>query len=586
MAEREPISQVAKLKLPRRLQYNFWYDYNENDTVFIFVHGIFSNSLECWTYEDKQDPKKSCYWPDLIREDNRFGSPSIYMGGYFTKASAGDLGISPSAQILFNALRQTDVQGRPGPLARRKLVFVCHSTGGIVTRYLIREHGDDLAGKAVGLVLIASPSLGSIEANKLQSLAKFYNNQLGLQLRIGDPVLDDLDNGFRGLVYSLQNASDETKKFLLYGREAYETYYILRHWLLPRWLHSLVPNRRRLVPSRSANVYFGLADPLPDTDHFETVKPSSPYHPSHAMLALFWEDFKKYLAEHQRFFSRQNAARAEPRAEQEAFNAAGHGIELINSLKAGDLVVPVLPSIVNLTAQVPMKPDQQKSLTDTVKAFRKYSQVLGFQPGDEIIQVVITPSVDPSTGADSNNCIAIYDPDTREMVVASFYADDTNTVLRQYAHHLLLNLKTGITFTENSGYYAIESGLASYFPASFNDYPLLGDQSFAASKGLFKPQNLNNQRALSEIRLEEWASVQNDGSEIWGGILWQIRGLMDEGIADKLIFKAWDTLTICSDSKDAYADFAQSLLEADQLLEGEKHQEEIKDIFSRRGLTL
>src|SRR5262249_20898800 len=188
MAKREQTSQVAKLKLPTGRENNFWYVYNKSDTVFIFVPGIFSNSLQCWTYVDKHDPEKSCYWPDLIRKDDRFDSPAIYMSGYFTKPSAGDLGISQSAQIVFNALRQTHLMGRPGPLSRRKIVFVCHSTGGIVTRYLIRQHCDDLAGKAVGLVLIASPSLGSIEANKLQSLAKFYNNQLGLQLRIGDPV--------------------------------------------------------------------------------------------------------------------------------------------------------------------------------------------------------------------------------------------------------------------------------------------------------------------------------------------------------------------------------------------------------------
>ena len=48
-------------------QNNTWYSRSESDTVFIFVHGLFSNSNDCWTASNK------AYWPEILKTDTRFG---------------------------------------------------------------------------------------------------------------------------------------------------------------------------------------------------------------------------------------------------------------------------------------------------------------------------------------------------------------------------------------------------------------------------------------------------------------------------------------------------------------------------------
>ena len=74
------------------------------------------------------------------------------------------------------------------------IVFVCHSLGGVVVRYLLEVNETKFAEKDIGLVMIASPSYGSTWANRLEWLAKIYNQQLGIQLAWGSWSLRDLEH--------------------------------------------------------------------------------------------------------------------------------------------------------------------------------------------------------------------------------------------------------------------------------------------------------------------------------------------------------------------------------------------------------
>jgi hypothetical protein len=115
------------LPLPEKTN-NFWYVHNNADTVFIFVHGILSSSRECWLYGDPQTPQHSTYWPELVRIDPRLESPSIYLGGFPTSLTSGDLSIKDCARELLDALARVDPQGRRPPLDKPNLIFVCHSS--------------------------------------------------------------------------------------------------------------------------------------------------------------------------------------------------------------------------------------------------------------------------------------------------------------------------------------------------------------------------------------------------------------------------------------------------------------------------
>src|SRR5260370_12062794 len=68
-----------------------WIDWNDSDTVFVFVHGVLSDSGGAWTHKD------GTFWPDLLFSDERFGWPSVYVAGYATSSSDPNFGTDDTA---------------------------------------------------------------------------------------------------------------------------------------------------------------------------------------------------------------------------------------------------------------------------------------------------------------------------------------------------------------------------------------------------------------------------------------------------------------------------------------------------------
>lgn len=259
---------------------NVWYRATGSNTAIVFVHGIFSDSRTCWFFRDPRGRISPNYWPHLIEGDPRFGDVAIFLGGYYTAIDATDYDLASCATELRGALhRIPEKPGEQRVLDYPRLLFVCHSTGGIVVRYLLERHADDFARTTVGLLLIASPSLGAPNANRFNFLSRFFRQKLARQLRVGSEILEDLHSRFKELVNSQAIHG-------LVGKEAYEHHWPL-HW---KWL----PSSGRVVEKGSAGVFFGPATLLPGTDHFSAVKPDSPQHPAHKLLVDFWtEEFAK-----------------------------------------------------------------------------------------------------------------------------------------------------------------------------------------------------------------------------------------------------------------------------------------------------
>jgi alpha-beta hydrolase superfamily lysophospholipase len=90
-----------------------------------------------------------------------------------------------------------------GVLASDRLIFVCHSMGGIVVRKYIVERQAELigAGKEIDLFLVASPSLGSSYADWLSPLAQLFGHAQADALRFvrNNNWLMDLDKEFVNL---------------------------------------------------------------------------------------------------------------------------------------------------------------------------------------------------------------------------------------------------------------------------------------------------------------------------------------------------------------------------------------------------
>lgn len=184
--------------------------------------------------------------------------------------------------------------------------------------------------------------------------------------------------------------------------------------------------------------------------------------------------------------------------------------QAVANLKSGTVTLPGF----NFTPSAALTPGLQKSLETSLQKFKEYLVKLGFEVPSEAISVKISPGT-----MTDEQAFALWDPTTHSISVASAFASDDVFVLRNFAHAVLL---PSVRPSPPPDYDAIESGLATYFPCSFADNPMIGGKASAAGKAVFHPQDLRKRRKLAEIRANDLVSVQNDGSEVWGGTLWDI----------------------------------------------------------------
>jgi hypothetical protein len=251
----DAVASAAKPPFPKEHQNNQWFRKVEgSDIVIVFVHGIFSDSHDCWTSE-----KNAAYWPEIVANDKAFNQAGIYLAGYDTAIRRKNRGMNEAARQVFDALK------KDGVLDRSNILFVCHSTGGIVTRYMLTDEWPAFMTKNIGLALYASPTKGSSIANVVGAIAKAIDQRLGFQLRRGSEVLDDLHDRFSRKIGEALNVN-------LVGMELCET----------KGVATTI-----VVNCESAGAYFG-AEKLEGLNHFETVKPLSESDEPNVRLETFF----------------------------------------------------------------------------------------------------------------------------------------------------------------------------------------------------------------------------------------------------------------------------------------------------------
>lgn len=262
-ATTEPVEDSTSTKVN-----NTWHYYNpESDITIIFVHGFLSDSESCWT------SKSGKYWPDLVQLDLRFENPSIFLAGYHTALDSEDYKLRDCAGELIRALERAHADGRPPPILSQNILFVCHSLGGIVARYVLETHTNKFSSKTIGLALMASPSLGSEYADTFSGIINFYRNGMANQLRSMNEILSDLDGRFKVLI-------DERRIPHLVGAEAIEHHSLYKLYLLP--------GPKPVVSRESASRYFASPQVLPKTNHSSIVKPECVDDPGHQFLYDFF----------------------------------------------------------------------------------------------------------------------------------------------------------------------------------------------------------------------------------------------------------------------------------------------------------
>lgn len=259
-------SKNSRPGLPSSERHPSWWHRTASDTVLVFVHGLLSDGTQCWT------SSAGIYWPDLIKGDPELASLSLFIAQYYTGVDSGAYDVVQCASALFDSLRERK-QGGPRVLDWPRIVFVCHSVGGIVTRRMLEENSNAFSAKKVGLVLLASPSLGSDYAYWSRPLSAIYGNRTVAALIPNDAMLMDLDRRFRILL-------EEQKIPGLIGAEACE-HHSPGHW---KWIP---PIFSKIVSPASGSRYFGPTRIMERTDHSTIAKPGDREHPSYRFLKNF-----------------------------------------------------------------------------------------------------------------------------------------------------------------------------------------------------------------------------------------------------------------------------------------------------------
>ncbi|EJK2182164.1 hypothetical protein V8N70_003158 [Vibrio parahaemolyticus] len=247
-----------------------WIRNDSSNTVIVFLHGLMSDSEKCWL-----DKKSKTFWPELVARDPRFNGIDIYLASFYTSVDSNDYAIQHCADEVLSALRETDIHLNKSVLTRKRIIFLGHSTGGIVARYILESNSDLFVDKEIGLALYASPSLGSKMATALRVFIKLTNHKLGKELCWGSDLLEDLDGRFKDLL--------QKKKLNIKGIECFEN-------KSPFHIPILNPTSNRIVNRESAARYFGRPKLIANSDHSSIVKPIDFDSESHKALWSFVEE--------------------------------------------------------------------------------------------------------------------------------------------------------------------------------------------------------------------------------------------------------------------------------------------------------
>lgn len=238
-----------------------WIRRPKGGTPVVFVHGILSSGEACWRHEN------GTYWPELLKNEAELEALGIYVFTYQTGIFSGSYRLGDVVDALKEHMRLD------GLLDSQRIIFVCHSMGGIVVRKFLVERATDLIERKIeiGVFLVASPSLGSSYANWLSPLARLFGHAQADALRFeqDNAWLNDLDKEFQNL--------KEARKLTIQGKELIEDKFIVLKKIL----------RKQVVEPFAGARYFGEPFKVSQSDHISIAKPQTKDAIQHRLLCQF-----------------------------------------------------------------------------------------------------------------------------------------------------------------------------------------------------------------------------------------------------------------------------------------------------------
>ena len=227
----------------------------------------------------------------------------------------------------------------------------------------------------------------------------------------------------------------------------------------------------------------------------------------------------------------------------------------------------------------------QKKLTQAADSYLRYFEKFGYVPK--------TTSVNLSTKVNIPGALSYYDSATNSIVMQKEVAEDETILLREYSHHILYSALSFNALDSNTKWKSsavpIEYGLADYFIASFRNQPVLyalAAQRLKVTSDAAIPVNLENRAKITTTQFGDRADymVIYRLEPAWGGVFWELRQALGQGIVDKCLYEAWRTLADQDDALVAHS-FIANIASQLKSSAGPPAIKTLRDILSLRGIS-
>jgi hypothetical protein len=237
-------------------------------------------------------------------------------------------------------------------------------------------------------------------------------------------------------------------------------------------------------------------------------------------------------------------------------------------LKDGQVFLPSLEQFTAIPSPS-LTPELIEKYRTKLLSFQSYLHEAGFVIESGEVKYEITD--DSSAGY-----VALYDAEEKTMKILNKYANNTDLILHEYMHHVLNKSVPDVSVNKKWwAFWAIEYGLAVYFPCSYVNRSYFGDSRNYVYE-------LNNDKVFNKEPFTE-NSYHHEGQLLWGGMFWSVRKHFGKDIADKIIAKSWNEWVPANSSADISEDFINQFIQIAKQEIGSQ-DEVIKEILRNRRL--
>jgi hypothetical protein len=231
-------------------------------------------------------------------------------------------------------------------------------------------------------------------------------------------------------------------------------------------------------------------------------------------------------------------------------------------------------------------PETQAFVEKLIKEFRAYLQSIGYRPPATDLKVFVDPGVTDNSYYDGER-----------LVVGPKLATMPDAIYREYTQRMLKEIKPESWGVPSWKVTAMISGLADYFPCSYQGDPKFGTKYVEIFRDRLPAQmrkqgylrNLVNKRPFVSDSGSDAEKELHSAGEVWGGIFWDIRTILGCNsakceTADKIILDSWAGLNVYDPAVDL--GYAKNIVQNVRQSVGPDKEILVRDAFARRRLSL